>query len=60
MKTEKQVRAVDSKVDECPLCGCKEDEGHVKCFHCFDCGYLQCCDCDGFYDRARKKAQKKA
>jgi hypothetical protein len=40
---------------ECPLCGCKESEGHEGCFHCLECGYLQCCDCDGFYDKEAKR-----
>ena len=24
----------------------------IKCFHCAACFYLQCCDCDGTYNRA--------
>lgn len=37
------------KLKSCPLCGCKEDAGHARCFHCVQCEYLQCCDYDGFY-----------
>lgn len=41
----------NGKRTECPLCGGREDEGHTLCFHCCACGYLQCCDYDGYYRR---------
>ena len=55
MLTEKEVAAIDGRLVECPLCGCKEHEDYELCFHCMGCGYLQCCDWDGFYDRQREK-----
>jgi len=55
MLTEAEVEKIEGRLEECPLCGCKECEGHPKCFHCVACGYLQCCDYDGFYDLHRKK-----
>ena len=51
--SEKEVEACKGRLTECPLCGSTRCEGHVLCFHCVDCGYLQCCDYDGFYDRHR-------
>lgn len=30
------------KLLSCPECGSKNDEGHEHCFHCLQCGYLQC------------------
>ena len=61
MLTESEVDALPSekRLDECPLCGCKKHEGHQRCFHCTECGYLQCCDYEGFYDRARKAVKAK-
>ena len=61
MLTESEVDALppEKRLDECPLCGCKDCEDHERCFHCDGCGYMQCCDCDGFYDRARKKMRKR-
>ena len=61
MLTEAEVEALppEQRLDECPLCGCKVHEGHERCFHCIDCGYMQCCDSDGFYDSARKKHKKR-
>ncbi len=59
MLTEAEVDALppEKRLDECPLCGCKECEsGSDRCFHCVACEYCQCCDSDGFYDIARKKA----
>ena len=61
MLNEAEVDALppEKRLEECPLCGCKECEGHPRCFHCMECGYLQCCDYDGFYDRHRKKSEQK-
>ena len=36
-----------------------EVEEYPKCFHCLFCGYLQCCDWDGFYKKARKMGKEK-
>jgi hypothetical protein len=58
-EAEVEVLPVEKRLDECPLCGCKEHQGYEQCFHCAECGYLQCCDCDGYYDRARKKAHRR-
>jgi hypothetical protein len=59
--TEAEVEAlpVEKRLDECPLCGCKKHESHQRCFHCTECEYLQCCDYDGYYDRARKAVKAK-
>lgn len=48
--TEQKVEASEGKLTSCPLCDSIEDEGFPECFHCSDCGYLQCCDYEGFYD----------
>jgi uncharacterized protein YcgI (DUF1989 family) len=44
------------KLSNCPLCGSPEEDGYERCFHCSNCGYLQCCDYDGHYDRASRLA----
>lgn len=48
---------LDFKLERCPLCGCSESENHEKCFHCSNCHYLQCCDCDGEYEGQIKYAR---
>lgn len=58
MKSEAEVEAHDGKLESCPLCGSNESEGHKGCFHCLKCGYLQCCDYDGFFDKHRAAETK--
>jgi hypothetical protein len=42
---------MSDKLVSCPLCGSSNAEDYPYCFHCADCGYLQCCDDDGYYKR---------
>lgn len=48
---ERETQAAGDKLSACPLCESTNEDGHERCFHCSDCGYLQCCDNEGFYDR---------
>jgi predicted HAD superfamily Cof-like phosphohydrolase len=48
---ERERISLGGKRTECPLCRFSEEEGHAKCFHCTTCGYLQCCDYNGYYNR---------
>ena len=51
---ERERRAHGGKLSCCPLCGSTQDVGYALCFHCSECGYFQCCDCDGYYDKGAK------
>lgn len=57
MMTEEEVRKVEGKLPNCGLCGSEEDEGYERCFHCSNCGYLQCCDYDGFYAKVSARCR---
>lgn len=48
---KREVESLGEKRTSCPLCKSTVDDGYKKCFHCSNCGYLQCCDYDGYYDK---------
>jgi hypothetical protein len=50
----------NGKLLVCPLCKGTIDEEFARCFHCTNCGYMQCCDHDGHYDRHRAQPTKSA
>lgn len=58
--TEQEVENFNDKLPYCPICRSEKDAGYTRCFHCMKCGYLQCCDYDGFYDKFRTSNRAKA
>ncbi len=60
-KNKNKIReklALGDKLKKCPLCSSEQEEGYDNCFHCASCSYLQCCDYDGFYNKAAKRNLK--
>lgn len=55
--TEAEVVLFSGCLSNCPLCLSRVQSGYPNCFHCDDCGYMQCIDYDGLYDGRRSVAK---